>query len=144
LAKLVPFLLAFLAACESGPGPAEFPAAQEIVDQTASRHPDLVRLSIHAVPSGEARTRVVASNLPEKLDDWSDPEDLEAIEKKTAVWLEEGENIDYTVPVVDSSGEAIAAVGVTVAGQGAEQRQLAERIAADVSSAILASSKKLW
>src|SRR5690606_33701399 len=124
--------------------PAEFPAAQQIVEQTANHHPDLVRLTIHAVPSGEARTRVVASNVPSKLDDWSDPEDLEAIEKQTPGWLEEGENIDYTHPVVDRTGTAVAAVGVTVAGNGPEQRQLAERIAADVSSAILDAPKPLW
>lgn len=143
---LAPLVLLGLAACASHEaGRASFPEAQRIVDNIASRHSDLVRLTIHAVPQHTSKSRVVASNVAAKLDDWSDPEDLRAMETKQPVTLNEGQFLDYTAPVVDASGHAIAAVGVTVKGANeAAKLATAKSIAGELSSAILASGKPLW
>lgn len=143
---LASLLLLGLAACASRePGRASYPEAQRIVDSVASRHSDLVRLTIHAVPHDSSRSRVVASNVAAKLDDWSDPEDLRAMETKQPVTLDEGQLLDYTAPVVDASGQAIAAVGVTVKGANeASKLATAKGIADELSAAILSSAKPLW
>lgn len=137
-----------LAACATPPKPASFPQAQSIIDQAAAKHPDVVRLTLHASAGGESRSRVVASNVPAKLDDWSDPEDTEAIRTGKTTTLKEGRNLDYTAPVMDASGRAIAAIGVTVGGADkmseAQQLAKAKAVAAEVSSAILAAGKPLW
>jgi hypothetical protein len=137
-------LLAF-AGCASGPEPATFPAAQAIVDQVTARHQDIVRLSIHAVPPGTEKSRVVASNVKDKLDDWSDPEDIKAMETKQPVTMDEGKDLDYTAPVIDSSGKAIGAVGVTVKGTDrAKMLSSAQAIAREVSTAILSAPSRPW
>lgn len=143
---LAPLVFLGLAACASHePGHASYPEAQRIVESVASRHADAVRVTIHAVPHDMSKSRVVASNVAAKLDDWSDPEDLRAMETKQPVTLNEGQFLDYTAPVVDASGKAIAAVGVTVKGANeAVKLATAKRIAGELSSAILASGKPLW
>lgn len=143
---LASLLVAGLAACAShGPGRASYPEAQRIVDGVAARHADAVRLTIHAVPHDTSKSRVIASNVAAKLDDWSDPEDVRAMQTKQPVTLSEGQLLDYTAPVVDASGKAIAAVGVTVKGASeAAKLATAKSIASELSSAILASGKPLW
>lgn len=143
---LASMLLIGLAACSSaGSSKSHYPEAQAIVDRVSARHPDLVRLTVHAVPSDQKESRVIASNVPAKLYDMSDPEDLQAMSTKQSVTLKEGDRLDHTVPVVDASGRAIAAVGVTVQGSSeASMRKIAEEIARETTSAILAAKKPLW
>ncbi len=140
--------LAFLGvvACASPDhGRASYPEAQHIVEQVAARHPDVVRLTIHAMPAKSSHSRIIASNVHAKLGKASDPEDLHAMETKQPVTLSEGQNLDYTAPVVDASGKAIAAIGVTVKGASeAAKLATAKLIAGELSSAILASGKPLW
>lgn len=144
--KLVSILVLGLSACSStGPGPAAYPEAQRIVEKLAAQHADVVRLTIHAVPTHGDKSRVIASNVADKLDDWSDPEDIQAMETRKSVTLKEGSNLDYTVPVVDASGKAIAAIGVTVKGADeATMQASAKKIAGELSAAILAAGKPLW
>jgi len=121
------------------------PEAQRIVADVAARHADVVRLTIHAVPRQETRSRVIASNLAAKIGAWSDPEDLEAMRTRRAVTKEEGALLDHTAPVIDSSGVAIAAVGVTVRGSDrAAMLASAEHVAHELATAILAASRPLW
>jgi len=143
---LASILLLGLAACStSGVRHANYPEAQSIVEGVAARHSDIVRLTIHAVPSRGKSSRVIASNVAAKLDDGSDPEDIQAMETKQPVTLMEGDHLDYTAPVIDESGKAIAAVGVTVkGGSEAEMRTSAESIARELSSALVAAGKPLW
>lgn len=143
---LVSILFLGLAACSTpGKEHAKYPEAQRIVEDVASRHSEIVRLTVHAVPSQAKSSRVIASNLSTKLDDASDPEDIKAMETKQSVTLKEGDHLDYTAPVIDASGKAIAAVGVTVKGANeAAMRTSAETIARELSSALLAAGKPLW
>lgn len=143
---LCSLLLLVTVACSSpAPAPTSFPEAQRIVEHVAARHADVVRLTIHAVPSGTARNIVVASSVAAKLGAASDPEDVEAMASKRAVASKEGEHLDYTAPVIDAASRAIAAVGVTVRGaDDSAMRTSAEAIARELSDAILAAGKPLW
>jgi len=139
-------MLIGLAGCAtSHPAPRAFPEAQAIVDEIMVRHSDLVRLTIHAVPAGGHRSRVIASTYPGKLNQWSDPEDVETLETGEPVEMTEGADLDYTAPVLDSSGAVIAAVGVTVTGT-ARPAMLAsaKEIAGETSRAIVDAPGKLW
>lgn len=137
--------LGALACSTPGPGHASYPAAQSIVEKVASKHTDLVRLTIQAVPHDGSRSRVIASTSKAKLDDWSDPEDLQAMQTKEPVTRMEGHDLDYTAPVIDTSGKAIAAVGVTVKGPNeAAMLASAKGIAGELSAAILSAGKPLW
>lgn len=133
-----------LAACASPPPPATFPAAQALVDQIAGEHADLVRLTLHATPAGTDRARVVASTSAAKLNQWADPEDVDAMQTGREVVLDEGANLDYTLPVM-ADGKAIAAVGVTVKGAGRDAMLAsAKAIAGQVSTALLAMPQLPW
>jgi len=144
--RLAVLMMAGLAACAATPPPPRtFPAAQAIVEGIAARHGDLVRLTIHAVPTGGTRSRVIASSSAAKLDHWSDPEDLRALETGEPSDMMEGANLDYTEAVVDNSGNVIAAIGVTVSGEGKPAMlESAKRIATETSAAIAQAPGKLW
>ncbi len=135
-----------LAACATTREPAtSFAQAQSLVEEVAAKHPELVRLTLHAVPNRQSQCRVIASNVPSKLDDLSDPEDVQAMRTKKPVTLQEGGNLDYTAPVVDSTGTAVAAVGVTVMGPSqSAMLASAKAIAAELSAAVLAADAPLW
>lgn len=153
--KALTTLLLLGLACCAGPAPkrtseprALSPVGQEIVQQVAAKHSGVARLTLHAIPTGTAKARVVASTSPAKLGSWSDPEDLQVMATKTPVALMEGANLDYTAPIVDGSGNAIATVGVTLAGGTSAGKEAetarAREIAAEVGAAVLAAGKPLW
>ena len=121
------------------------PDAQRRLEQVVAQHPDIVRLTIHAVPRGETRSRIVATNVPAKLGAWSDPEDLQAMATQKPVMIEEGGNLDYTAPVVAGQGKAVAAVGVTVQGTNkTDMLTSAILIAGELAASILEAEKPLW
>ncbi|TAJ18228.1 MAG: hypothetical protein EPO68_08230 [Planctomycetota bacterium] len=137
-------LLALLA-CRAAPAAAQrHERAQSIVDAISARHPELARLTLHATPTGATGSRILASNWPNKIGKPSDPEDLEVLRTGVPIELAEGAHLDLTSPVLDASGRAIAAIGVTVSGFDAPARQHSARaIAAEFSAAIVASLP-LW
>jgi hypothetical protein len=113
-----------LVSCHSAPGNGDrFQRAQDLVDGIVLKNPDLVRLTIHAVPTGENASRIIACNVPAKLGQMSDPEDLEAMQTGTTVVLVEGNHLDVTAPILDTSGRAIAATGITLANPGGASEQ---------------------
>jgi hypothetical protein len=136
--------LLFLAACSSGPPPATFPAVQSMLDQVTGQHSDLVRLTVHAVPTGGDRARVIASTSAAKLGQWSDPEDVKALDTGETITMDEGPDLDYTMPVM-SGGKAIAAVGVTVKGASKESMLAsAKGIAQQVADSLLGMPALPW
>jgi hypothetical protein len=61
------------------------------------------------------------------------------------VMADEGANLDYTAPVVDSKGQSLAAVGVTVQGTNrTDMLTSAILIADEMSAAILEAEEPLW
>jgi len=144
-------LIALLAAsCQPQP-PApksDFPAAQGLVDATVAQHTDLVRLTIHAVPTGQAQSRIIACNLAEKIGKASDPEDLEAMNTGKMTVLKEGDNLDVTAPILDTGGKAIAAAGITlripIGATEDEVLEEAKAIAAALTTAVQNAAAPLW
>jgi hypothetical protein len=139
-----------LLACGSEPPPDDdpFAAPQAIVESIVAKHPDLVRLTIHAVPTGETESRIIACNVAAKRGKPSDPEDLLAMKTLETVVLREGDNLDVTAPILDPDGRAIAATGITLSfTEGATEEALVEKahaIARELTEAIRSAEGPLW
>lgn len=127
-------LLFVVAGCKSTPA-APCADTQAVVDKVAAAHPDLVRLTVHAVPPQGGAMCAVASTSADKLGKPSDPEDHRALESGETVVLDEAGAVDYTVPVRQKDGKYTAVVGVTLksGGDQATQMAAAKAIAAEVA-----------
>lgn len=138
--RVLGVLLPLLACCAAETSGLDPVVAQRAVDEVVQRHPELVRLTIHAVPAGGATSVILACNLPEKLGAPSDPEDLAAMTTGRTTILREGERFDVTAPLRASDGTAFAATGITLelpsGADEADARQLAERIRVELEQAL--------
>ena len=148
--RAIPLLLTaiLLTSCSSPSPRTNFRDAQRLVDDLAARHDDLVRLTIHAVPTGRKSSRIIACNLPEKIGQPSDPEDIEAMHTGRTIVLREGDNLDVTAPLTDRLGKPVAAAGITLkCPPTADQDTLtaqAKTIADQLSQAIQNARSPLW
>ena len=137
---------ATLGACASTKSP--YPAAQDIVDGVAAKHPELVRLTLHAVPDGKSECTQLASTVAERRGKPSDPEDLKAMKTGQQVVLDESGAIDVTVPILRVNGKATAVAGVTLShSEGADraaQISKARGIAEELAAAIRAAGNPVW
>ena len=113
-ARTAVFALTLLPLCSCGATPAPDPAAQTLVESIAGKHDNVVRLTVHAIPSGGSDYKAVASTLSSKLGQPSDPEDLKAIKSGEVVVLDESGAIDVTIPIRMKDGRPTAAAGVTM------------------------------
>jgi len=117
--------------------------AQQLVDELAARHPELVRIGMHVTPPGKSDNVIVACNLPERIGQPSDPEDLRAMKTGQAIVLKEGKNFDVTLPLHDAAGNTIGAIGFTFPPRAGEKeteaahraRGMAREIERQISSA---------
>ena len=129
------FALLVVTGCASGP---EAPRSdiQAVVESLATKHPDCVRLTVHAVPPAGGEVIAVASTSSAKLGKPSDPEDLQAMKSGQAVMLDEPGALDCTFPMLYVSGKWTAACGVTMKSEaGANREQLIAR-AAEIAKAV--------
>jgi hypothetical protein len=141
-------VLAALAACSSpsqDSSGARSATAQAIVDRAAGQHAEIARLSIHAIPPGESSPRIVASTVAGRLGEPSDPEDVRALDGGEEIVLQEGKNLDYTMPVRDQAGRTLAVIGITISGTTggkdamlARAKELANELAGELRAA------KIW
>jgi hypothetical protein len=124
------------------------PGRQEIVDAVAARHADLARLTLHAVPMGATQCPQLASALPDRRGEPSDPEDLQALRTGKEVVLAEPGAMDVTVPILVQDGAPTAVAGVTLRTDGGAGRDVvvsrARRIAEELASEIRSAGKPLW
>ena len=138
--------VAMLGACASMKAP--YPAAQDIVDGVAAKHPELVRLTLHAVPADKMDCVQVASTVKKRRGKPSDPEDLKAMKTGQQVVLDEPGALDVTVPILRVTGKATAVAGVTLRLEdGANRAALvskARTIAAELATAVSAAGKPVW
>jgi hypothetical protein len=88
--------------------------AARLVDELAKAHPELVRIGLHLTPPNRSDNIIVASNIPAKVGQKSDPEDLEVMKTGRPVILKEGDNYDVTLALHDAAGRLIGALGLTV------------------------------
>ena len=109
-ALLTASLLMF-SSCAGAPEPS---GHQTLVESVAAKNSDIVRLTLHLVPSGESDYKAVASTLASKIGKPSDPEDLEAIRTGKTVVLDEPGGIDVTIPIQMVNGKHTVAAGVTL------------------------------
>ncbi len=121
---------------------------QRLVEQIVARHPKLVRLTIHAVPTSGTESRIIASNISDKLGNLSDPEDLRVMTTKEIVVLREGNNLDVTMPILDKAGKAVAATGITLEEDGVTSETAlmmeAQVIARELTTGIHAAKRLPW
>jgi len=95
--------------------------AQKLVDDLAAKHPEITRIGLHLTPPQGADNIIVASNLPAKIGQKSDPEDLRAMRSGRPVILQEAGSFDVTLPLHDASGKTIGALGLTFKPAPGEQ-----------------------
>lgn len=138
-----------LVACQSAPGDNQgYADAQDLVDRIARETPNVVRLTIHAVPKGETKSIYIASTATERVGQPSDPEDIEALKTGRTIVKKEGGHVDVTVPIPGAPGKIFAVVGVTLANpEGASEQALrnqATAIAQKIRKAIAGAEKPLW
>ena len=129
-------------------GGAAFAAAQKVVDGVAAQHPNLQRLTLHAVPAGKTQCTQIASTMAERRGKPSDAEDLDAMRTGKETVLDEPGAIDVTVPIMVADGKPKAVAGVTlVMEEGADRDGLvgeARAIAQELEKAIQAAGKPVW
>lgn len=147
--KIGVVLAAFLlCSCGSPSTHEQISEAQRIVDQIVAKHPALVRLTIHAVPTGETESRIIACNISKKIGKISDPEDLRVMATLQAVVLREGNDLDVTMPILNQAGKAVAATGITIKDEGSRSKkalmQEVEAIAQELTEEIQATRKLPW
>jgi len=137
-----------LCSCAGGSESGQFSEAQRLVEQVVANHPMLVRLTIHAVPTGQTESRIIACNISEKIGQISDPEDLSAMATGLAVVLREGNNLDVTMPIPDKTGKIVAAAGITLAEDGGSSEKAlmreADEIAHELTVGIQDAKRLLW
>lgn len=125
-----------------------FSEAQDLIERIALEYPNIVRLTIHAVPSGEMKSRIIACNLRGKIGQPSDPEDLAAMRTNKTTVLHEGDNLDVTAPIRNREDIPVAATGITLRiGKNVKEDTVikeAEKITERINKAIQGAAKPLW
>jgi hypothetical protein len=146
--RIVPLLLVTLLGACASMKKSPYPAAQDIVDGVAAKHPELVRLTLHAVPADKTECTQVASTVKGRRGKPSDPEDLKAMKTGQQVVLDEDGAVDVTVPILRVNGKATAVAGVTLSLEpGANKAVLigkARGIAEELAAAVRAAGKPVW
>lgn len=126
----------------------QFKKAQSLVEKTVAKYPEIVRLTIHAVPAGEQQNRIIACNIKEKIGKLSEPEDIEAMKNGKTIVLKEGDNLDVTAPIFDKTGKPVAATGITLLFRKGESEQeaieKAKMIAKELNEFIQNAKNPLW
>ena len=107
--------------------------AQKLVDDLVAKRPDIVRVGMHLTPPNGPDNIIVASNVAAKVGQKSDPEDLQAMRTGRPVVLREDGNVDITVPLHDSSGKLIGAIGLTIRPGPGEQESSVTRRASGIA-----------
>jgi TonB-dependent siderophore receptor len=120
--------------------------AQELVNRTVARHPDLIELDVHAVPPNAAETVIIAAKNTARIGKKSDPDDLDVIKTGTSfveINRTGDQNVEVHVPLVDVNRTTIGEVEMTFPyppGSGFDQDGLiaaAERIRDGMARRIL-------
>ncbi|PKB19017.1 hypothetical protein B0I00_1244 [Novosphingobium kunmingense] len=92
-------------------GPTGKILAQALVDQVAASHPELVSITVHAVPAGLTDYTMIAGTFPDRIGNVSSPGDV-ITAKKGVTQVESkwgtpdfGKKVSILVPLKDTSGK---------------------------------------
>jgi hypothetical protein len=116
--------------------------AQQLIVRLKDQHPEIQKLSLHAVPPGETQSAIIASNLPEKIGKLSSPDDLATVAagQPSVHRVEEGKFWDTFVPVHDRGGHVIGflimEVPFSTASTGSEAIAVGTRIRNEVQQQV--------
>lgn len=85
------------------------PFAQQLIVKIKAEHPEIQKLSLHAVPPGQTESAIIASNLPQKIGKVSSPGDLQTVAagKPNVHRIDQGSFWDTFVPVHNRHGRVI-------------------------------------
>ncbi|MFP3566489.1 TonB-dependent siderophore receptor [Paraburkholderia sp. SIMBA_030] len=90
--------------------------AQQLVDRTVARHPELVELDIHMRPPGGAASVIVAAKSAGRIGIKSDPDDLDVVKTGTPfveVNKRGDQNVEVHLPLLDVTRKVIGELEVT-------------------------------
>ncbi|OAJ52012.1 TonB-dependent receptor [Paraburkholderia ginsengiterrae] len=87
--------------------------AQQLVDRTTARHPELVELDLHMRPPGSTTSVIVAAKSAKRIGAKSDPDDL-AVVKTDTPFIEinkrADQNVEVHLPLLDVTRKVIGEV----------------------------------
>lgn len=91
------------------------PYAQQLIEETITKHPEILHLSIHAVPPGESGTyRTIATNLPFRMGRKDDPDDLDALKAPDIHFIENNKMVVCALAMEDSGGRVVGILVIQV------------------------------
>ncbi|MCA8969806.1 MAG: hypothetical protein KDC95_08490 [Planctomycetes bacterium] len=100
--------------------------AQAFVESLAKTHPNVTRLTVHAIPKGGSSHYAIASTSASKRGTASDEEDLRAMATGEVIVLDEPGAIDVTVPIREKNGKFHASAGITIDSKVGRDAAIAE------------------
>jgi hypothetical protein len=82
------------------------PFAQHLIVETKERHPEIVKLGLHATPPSMTDNAIIACDIPSKVGKKSSAPDMEkiAMNKPIAVRVEKDGIYDLLLPITDAKG----------------------------------------
>src|SRR5262245_39558820 len=138
-----PFLCTIGVLCVAGAGCTKEvggnAAIQAVVDATAKKDPDILRLTVHCAAADRKSTVVLASTLPAKIGKSSDKEDLDALATGKTIVLEEPNARDFSVPVLPQNGEPTHVIGVTLKAPPDANKEALQAKAAEIANSLAAA-----
>src|SRR5258706_11623527 len=90
--------------------------AQDLVERTLSRHPELIELDIHATPPGSAASVIVAAKNPGRVGKASDTDDLAVLKTGTPrveINQKGNNNVEVAVQLQDVTKQPVGVVEMT-------------------------------
>jgi hypothetical protein len=106
--------------------------AQKLLDETLSRHKEVVIMAMHVTPPGKPDNVIIASNIG-RIGKKADEDDMRVIEtgKPNLEVNKKGDHYEVELVMQDLSGKTIGAIGIVFnyqKGREAEYQKSAERI----------------
>ncbi|HXM94171.1 MAG TPA: hypothetical protein VOA64_07960 [Candidatus Dormibacteraeota bacterium] len=106
--------------------------AQKLLDETLSKHKDVVIMAMHVTPPGKTDNVIIASNIG-RIGKKADEDDMRVIEtgKPNLEVNKKGDHFEVELVMQDQSGKTIGAVGIVFnyeKGKEAEFQKNAEQI----------------
>src|SRR6266702_3411482 len=98
------------------PVPVRKSYAQDLVDRTVARNPQLVELDIHAAPPGGVASVIVASKSRARLGKATDPDDLAVLrsgEPRVEINAAGNNNVEVALQLQDVTGRPAGVVEMT-------------------------------